>query len=145
MKTHIKINRYHLSAQQLSKSSYLTSISSACVRGIQFPHGKSLFLVFGQLSRNTLHINIFIDAQSCLTLCDPMNCSLPGSFVHEISQARILDWVAISSSRKILLSQRWSPHLLHLLHWKWILYPHSHRGVLIKWNGKVDCVKVDWN
>ena len=38
-------------------------------------------------------------AQLCLTLCDPMDCSLPGSSVHGISQARILEWVAISSSR----------------------------------------------
>ena len=36
--------------------------------------------------------------QSCLTLSDPMDCSLPGSSVHEISQARILEWVAISFS-----------------------------------------------
>ena len=37
--------------------------------------------------------------QSCLTLCDPMNCSTPGSFAHRIFQARILEWVAISSFR----------------------------------------------
>ena len=35
----------------------------------------------------------------CPFLCDPMNCTLQGSFVHEISQARVLEWVAISSSR----------------------------------------------
>ena len=34
-------------------------------------------------------------AQLCLTLCDPMDCSLPGSSVHGILQARILEWVAI--------------------------------------------------
>ena len=34
--------------------------------------------------------------QLCLTLCDPMDCSPPGSFVHGILQARILEWVAIS-------------------------------------------------
>ena len=34
-------------------------------------------------------------AQSCLTLCDPVDCSPPGSFVHGILQARILEWVAI--------------------------------------------------
>ena len=34
--------------------------------------------------------------QSCLTLCDPMDCSLLGSSVHGILQARILEWVAIS-------------------------------------------------
>ena len=38
-------------------------------------------------------------AQSCLTLCDPMGCSLPGSFIHGIFQARVLEWVAISFSR----------------------------------------------
>ena len=32
--------------------------------------------------------------QSCTTLCGPMNCSLPGSSVHGILQARILEWVA---------------------------------------------------
>ena len=31
--------------------------------------------------------------QSCLTLCDPLDCSLPGSSVHEILWARILEWV----------------------------------------------------
>ena len=38
--------------------------------------------------------------QSCLTLCDPMNCSLPGFSVHGISQARVLEWIAISFSRE---------------------------------------------
>ena len=37
--------------------------------------------------------------QLCLTLCDPMDCSPPGSFIHGILQARILEWVAIPSSR----------------------------------------------
>ena len=38
-------------------------------------------------------------AQSCSTLCDPMDCSLPGSTVHGVLQARILKWVAIPFSR----------------------------------------------
>ena len=37
-------------------------------------------------------------AQSCPTLCNPMDCSLPGSTIHGIFQARILEWVAISFS-----------------------------------------------
>ena len=37
--------------------------------------------------------------QSCPTLCDPMDCSQPGSSVHGILQARTLEWVAISCSR----------------------------------------------
>jgi len=36
----------------------------------------------------------------CLTLCHPMDCSLPGSSIHGIFQARILEWVAISFSRE---------------------------------------------
>ena len=38
-------------------------------------------------------------AQSCLTLCDPMDCSLPGSSVCGIFQAIVLEWIAISFSR----------------------------------------------
>ena len=38
--------------------------------------------------------------QSCLTLCDPMDCSLLGSSAHRILQARILEWVAISFSEE---------------------------------------------
>ena len=39
-------------------------------------------------------------AQSCPTLCDPMDCSPPGSSLHGILQARVLEWVAISFSRE---------------------------------------------
>ena len=38
-------------------------------------------------------------AAACLILCNPMGCSLPGFFVHGILQARILEWVAMPSSR----------------------------------------------
>ena len=38
-------------------------------------------------------------AQSCLTLCDPMDCSLPGSSVHGIFQAIVLEWGAVAFSR----------------------------------------------
>ena len=38
-------------------------------------------------------------AKSCLTLCDPVDCSPPGSSVHGIFQARILEWIAIAFSR----------------------------------------------
>ena len=37
-----------------------------------------------------------LEAQSCLTVCDPMGCSPPGSFSHGILQAEILEWTAIS-------------------------------------------------
>ena len=46
----------------------------------------------------SLKVKVLV-TQSCLNLCDPMDCSLPVSSVHGISQARILEWVAIPFSR----------------------------------------------
>ena len=43
------------------------------------------------------------EGSQCPTLCDPMDCSLPGSSVHGIFQARILEWVAIPLSRGVAL------------------------------------------
>ena len=63
------------------------------------------------------HMSVYVCVcsvtQSCPTLCDPMNCSLPGSSVHGILQERIMEWVAISSSR----GSSW-PCLLSLLCWQ---------------------------
>ena len=50
------------------------------------------------LSNQSLSKEVLV-TQLCPTLCDPMDCSPPGSSVHEIFQARILEWVAISFSR----------------------------------------------
>ena len=47
-------------------------------------------------------------AQSCPTLCDPMDCSLPGSSVHGIFQAIVLEWVAISFSRGSSQPRDWT-------------------------------------
>ena len=44
---------------------------------------------------------VCVCTQSCLTLCSPMDCSLPVSSVHGIFQARVLEWVAIFYSRHI--------------------------------------------
>ena len=52
-------------------------------------------------------------AQICLTLCDFMDCSLPGSSVHGIFSARILEWVALHSSRGIFPTLGSNPHFLH--------------------------------
>ena len=57
-------------------------------------------------------------AQSCLTLCKPMDCSPPGSSVLEILQARILEQMAISSSRGSSQSRDRTRVSLHLLHWQ---------------------------
>ena len=64
--------------------------------------------------------------QSCLTLCDPVDCSLPGSSVHGILEARTLEWVAICSSRGSSWSRDSNLHLLCLLHCRQFLYPLSH-------------------
>ena len=57
-------------------------------------------VVIVENSRYTYRIHMYVlIAQLCPTFCDPMDCSPPGSFIHEISQTRILEWVAIPFSR----------------------------------------------
>ena len=51
---------------------------------------------------------VCVHAQWCQTLSDPMDCSLPGSSVHGILQARILEWVAISFSKGSLQPKDWT-------------------------------------
>ena len=58
-------------------------------------------------------------AQLYPTLCDPMDCNPPGSSVHGIFQAKILEWVAIFLLKGIFLTQELNLHLLHCRH---ILY-----------------------
>ena len=54
-------------------------------------------------------------AQSYLTLCDPMDYSLPGSSVHGIFQARVLEWGAISFSRGSSNRRRDQTHFSHIV------------------------------
>ena len=63
--------------------------------------------------------------QSCPTLCNPMDCSSPGSSVHGILQAGILESVTISSSRGIFPTQQLNQGLLH---YRQTLYHLSHEG-----------------
>ena len=49
------------------------------------------------------------DAQSYPTLSDPMDCSLPGPSVHEIFQARVLEWGAIAFSSNNMLTYKCHP------------------------------------
>ena len=64
---------------------------------IQIFVSKVMSLLFNMLSRFVIAC---LHAQLCQTLCGPMNCSQLGSSVHGIFQARLLEWVAISYSRK---------------------------------------------
>ena len=61
-------------------------------------HGRWMFN--GRMNRHVCRKKVeVLVAQSCLTLCNPMDCSLPDSSVHGILQARILNWVTIPFSR----------------------------------------------
>ena len=64
-------------------------------------------------------------SQSCPILCDPMDFSLPGSSVHGIFQAVVLEWIAISFSREIFPAQGSNPGLPHC---RQTLYRLSHQG-----------------
>ena len=90
--------------------------------------------VFETLNRNIYKLNLAISSesikisqiynihalslfsQSFPTVCDPVDCSPPGSFLHGVLQARILEWVAVTSSRASFRSRDriaifWSPAL----------------------------------
>ena len=66
--------------------------------------------------------------QSCLTLCNPLDCSLPGSSVHRISQARMLEWFAISFSRECGPRNRTRVSCTGM----WILYHRATRAAVNK-------------
>ena len=57
-------------------------------------------------------ICVYSVVKSCPTLCDPMDCSPPGSSVQGVSQTRILEWVAVSF-QGIFLTKGSNPGLLH--------------------------------
>ena len=80
--------------------------------------------------------------QSYLTLCSPMDCSLPGSHVHGILQARILEWVAMSSSRGSSQPKHLFPnlHLLYLLYWQAGSLPLAPPGYQYKY-----CQRRQWH
>ena len=101
------------------------------------PHGKKLENLVTQASQagiSTLNSPLAsMCAQSCPTLCDPTDCSPPGSSVHGVFQARILGWVAISSSRG-------SSQLRDQTHvscvsciGRWSLYHWCHRTNALQW------------
>ena len=93
--------------QQKSTAAQKTKNTSLPLLYMQFS-GPKVHLYFLQLSPPTIPRIIFflrnwkgkvkvLAAQLCLTLCDPMDCGLPGSSVHGILQARILEWLPCPS------------------------------------------------
>ena len=67
-------------------------------------------------------------AQSCLTLCDPVDCSLSGSFVRGIFQANILQWTGHLLFQGIFPTQGSNLRFLPLLNWQADSSPLSHLG-----------------
>ena len=105
----------HLLAER-PPASYFTSLALSfwiCILGIIL---ESLSRAGGRIKQGSTseeldwHLAHYacLCAQSCLTLCDRMDCSPPGPSVHGVSQARILEWVAIFSSRGSSHSRAWA-------------------------------------
>ena len=105
------------------------------------------------LCQCTLKMKVLV-CWSCVSLCDPMDCSLLGSSVHGILQARILEWVAVPFSRgssqhfggsnpghqhcrQILyhLSHQGSPRIM-----EWVAYPFSRGSSLLRNRTGVSCI-----
>ena len=90
-------------------------------------------------------------AQSCLTLCDPMVCSLPRSSVHGIFLARIVEWVAMPSSRgssqakdrtrASCITSIGRQVLYHTATWE--AHIHIYNGILVSY--KKECIQVSPN
>ena len=84
-----------------------------------------------QLSK-ILYVKLCVHAeslQSCLTLCDPVDCSPPDSSVHGILQARILEWVAMPSFRESS-QPRDQTFISYICIGSWVLY-HQHQLLLL--------------
>ena len=75
-------------------------------------------------------------AQSCPTLHNPMDCSLPGSSIHGIFEAGVLEWVAIAFSKtmvhRIAKSQTWLSNSHSLTHWWLDIHIHCKMIITIK-------------
>ena len=76
--------------------------------------------------------------QSCLTLCNPMDCSPLGLSVHGIFQTKILEWVAFSSSRGSSWPKALNLHLSHILLWQVDSLPLRHPGSPISYTSRPD-------
>ena len=84
-------NRVHVSPVPTMPESHATSLQPSS--------DAFLFWLVLMNFLNSIQPKRVIVAQSCLTLCKPVDCSLPGSSVYGILQARLLEWIAISFSR----------------------------------------------
>ena len=88
---------FFICSRKVTRSSLETTRPAIRKRNICFARDSSVSdLICSQVRREGTCAK---SLQSCLTLCHPMDCSLPGSSVHGILQTKIPEWVATSSSR----------------------------------------------
>ena len=114
-----KINIHHATVSHSFKQQCVHRVP-ACARGcVCHTCPPPLWLECGLLLTSESEF-----AQLCPTLCDPMDCSLPGSSVHGIFQAIFLEWIAISFSKRSSQprDQTQVPHC------RQTLYHLSHQG-----------------
>ena len=113
------VTPYYNKATQNGLIAHFTAVADASTKPV------ILYNVPSRTSCNLLPKTV-ADAQSGLTLCDPMDCSLPGSPLHEILQARILEWAVVPFSRG---SSQLRDHTLGLLNCSQIVYHLSRQGL----------------
>ena len=95
---------------------------------------------------------LVLATQSCPTLCNHMDCSPPGSSVHGIFQARILEWVAISFSRGLSWPRDWTwvSCTAGRLFTDWAedvsIHTHTHTHTHTRWSILfTQALKKEWN
>ena len=108
-------------ARYRERTQLLCPESTTIPKSLHIHQGSSLNIII--LRPLYIGMCVCLIAQSCLTLCNPMDRILPGFSVHGILQARILEWVAIPFFRGS--SQGSHPGLPHC---RWILYHLSYQG-----------------
>ena len=89
---------------------------------------KTLYQVRCKFALFIMYVCMLSHVQSCLTLCDPMDCSPPGSSVHGILRTRILEWVAMPSSRGSSQPRDWTCIFYVPCIGRWVLYHQRHLG-----------------
>ena len=85
-------------------------------------------LLYSKVNQQFMYMSACLISQVEFDFLQPMDCGPPESSVHGIFQARILDWVAISSSRGSSQPRDLNPHRLCLLLWQADSLPLSHQG-----------------
>ena len=120
----------------------MPSESTAIPKSLHIHQGSSL----NNITVRPLYIGmcVCLITLSCLTLCNPMGRSLPGFSVHGILQARILEWVAISSSRGSSWprDRTWVSHIAGRLFTIWATReaPSHRHGWLTHWPLTTDSI-----